>query len=155
MGDLLKISIKFEVYSFTGFGDSFKRRPMPKIFTGTWPRSRLFLGKLFTDTEGFVQLKLCTEFVVSCFIGFGEMFQICSKCKGHVTKPTPRFRKIIFPNVTSSSAKTMAILPKMSSPELGKKSEKYQLRIWTLYFTLLPKQPCGADSCTLWVPTPA
>ena len=52
-------------------------------------------------------------------------------------------RKSIPTGTRRLTQKTVAILPKMCSPDLRKKSQKNKKNIWTWYFTPLPGAPAG------------
>jgi len=90
--DQMKQCTKFEVFSSSSFEDMFNR--IPKILGVTWPRPRLFGGKLFERPLGFSKRKLCTKFEVSSSSSFEDTFdRIPKNFRGHVTYATPLWGK--------------------------------------------------------------
>ena len=78
-----KLCFKFEVSSFSGFGDMVEG--MPNFLGVTWPRPRplseISYFHLLAEAKG----KLCTEFEISSFNGFGDARGYAKYSRGHVT----------------------------------------------------------------------
>ena len=78
---------KFEVCSFTRFGDTFE--VVPNFIKVTWPRPRPFYEILFVHFGEIVHMHLLAKFQVCTLTRFGDMFQGVRNFL-RVTWPRPR-----------------------------------------------------------------
>ena len=78
---------KFQVSSFTRFGDIFER--VPNFIRVTWPRPRPFSTFLFLLFSGIVLMYPFAKFQFSRFTAFGDMFEGLPNFI-RVTWPRPR-----------------------------------------------------------------
>jgi len=85
---------KFEVCSFSRFGDMFEG--MPNFIRVAWPRRRYFSEFLFVHFGEFIHVHAFTKFEVCSFSRFGDMFEGVANFIG-VTWPRPRpFSEFLF-----------------------------------------------------------